>query len=140
MKGSERERDSLPGECRGRDKSGERKEASERGTLTYWRTQRDGQVRIAKESERLAASGHSPTGEHEWSDKSGHLKKARMRQSRGAHILETIEHTGRDKSGQEKNANRRGGTHRLENRDRATSQDRKRKQTGEGHSHTREPS
>jgi hypothetical protein len=37
---------SLPGKCRPRDKSGHGKNPSERGALTSWRAQTEGQVRI----------------------------------------------------------------------------------------------
>src|SRR6266850_173067 len=41
---------SLPGECRWMDKSGHGRNPSERGALTNWRAQTDGQVRTRKES------------------------------------------------------------------------------------------
>src|SRR6266850_408285 len=84
---------SLPGEHRWMDKSGHGRNLSEQGALTFWRAQMDGQVRTRKESERVrgthflestdgwasqdtegirASEGHSPTGEHRWTDKSGH--------------------------------------------------------------------
>jgi hypothetical protein len=44
---------SLPGECIGRDKSAHGKNPSERGALTIWRVNREGQVRTRKASERV---------------------------------------------------------------------------------------
>src|SRR5947208_2050197 len=43
---------SRPGDSRGRDLSGHRKKPTERGTLTYWRRQREGLVRTHKETDR----------------------------------------------------------------------------------------
>jgi len=84
---------SLPGERRQMGKSGHGRNPSERGALTNWRAQMDGQVRTRKESKRVrgthelesadgrtsqdtegiqASEGHSQTGEHRWTDKSGH--------------------------------------------------------------------
>ena len=40
---------SLPGDHRGRDKSGHRKKVTKQGALTNWRPQREGQVRTQKE-------------------------------------------------------------------------------------------
>src|SRR6267142_726512 len=86
---------SHPGERRWTDKSGHGKNLTERGALTNWRAQTDGQVRTRKESDRARGThrlesadgqtsqdterirpseGHSQTGEHRWTDKSGHRK------------------------------------------------------------------
>jgi hypothetical protein len=45
-----RERHSLPGDHRGRDKSGHGKKLTERGALTPWRPQKEEQVRTRKET------------------------------------------------------------------------------------------
>ena len=44
---------SQTGDSRGRDKSGHGKKATDQGTLTSWRWQREGQVRTQKESDQL---------------------------------------------------------------------------------------
>ena len=50
-KGSSRG-NSLPGDHRGRGKSGHRKKVTKQGGLTNWGPQREGQVRIWKESDQ----------------------------------------------------------------------------------------
>src|SRR6267142_118500 len=45
------EGNSLPGERRWTEESGHGRNPSERGALTFWRAQMDGQVRTRKESE-----------------------------------------------------------------------------------------
>src|SRR6267142_1339333 len=83
---------SRPGKHRRMDKSGHRRNTSERGALTNWRVQTDRQVRTRKESEQArgthfleradrrtsqdtegiqVSEGHSRTGEHRWTEKSG---------------------------------------------------------------------
>jgi len=54
---------SLPGDSRGRDKSGHQKKLTKQEALTFWRQQREEQVRIPKET----------------------------KQARGTHILEIVE-------------------------------------------------
>jgi hypothetical protein len=58
-------RGSLPGGHGESENSGHGKEANERGTLTSWRAQREGQVRKRKQ----ASQGHSLPGEHKGRDK-----------------------------------------------------------------------
>jgi hypothetical protein len=55
------------------DKSGHRNKLSEQGTLTAWRAQREGQVRIQKQTEQ--AGGHSLSGESRQGGKSGYRTK-----------------------------------------------------------------
>ena len=87
---------SLPGDSRGRDKSGHRKKATGQGALTPWRQQREGQVRTWKESNQARGTykleiaegwtsqdmerkqpseGHSLPGDSRRRDKSGYIKK-----------------------------------------------------------------
>jgi len=54
---------SLPGDGRGRDKSGHRKKAIEQGALTYWRQQREGPVRTRKESDQARHTHFLETAE-----------------------------------------------------------------------------
>src|SRR6267142_2820655 len=86
---------SHPGDHRQTNKSGHGRNPSEQGALMSWRVQMDRQVRRWKES-KLArgthkpksadgqtsqdmegiqvSKGHSQTGEHRWTDKSGHRR------------------------------------------------------------------
>jgi len=101
---------SPTGECRGRDKSGHRNKLSKQGALTFWRVQRERQVRTQKQTEQArgthilesaegetsqdtetnrASKGHSPTGECRGRDKSGHRNKPSKQ--RGTHSLESAE-------------------------------------------------
>ena len=94
---------------RGRDLSGHRKKATKQGALTCWRPQREGLVRIQKESNqergthcletteggtcqdterKQPSKGHSPTGDHRGRDLSAYEKKATKR---GTHFLKTTE-------------------------------------------------
>src|SRR6267142_1397843 len=89
------ERHSQTGEHRQTDKSGHRKNLTERGALTSWRVQMDRQVRTWKESNRVRGTHilestdgqtsqdmvriqqsevYSQTGECRWTDKSGQRK------------------------------------------------------------------
>jgi hypothetical protein len=68
----ERKRDGSEGnlptrECRGKDKSGQRKKAFKRETLTSWRAQKKGQAKTEKKQD---SEGHSLPEEHRGSDKS----------------------------------------------------------------------
>ena len=98
---------SLPGDCQGRDKSGHGKEVTEKGVLTAWRLQREGQVRTWKESKQVRGThsletteggtcqdmqrkqlskGHSPTGDQ----REGKVRTWKeSNQARGTHSLET---------------------------------------------------
>jgi len=88
---------SLPGDGRGRDKSGHGNKATKRGALTSWRGQREGFVRTQKDSDQVRhthklktaeggtcqnmerkqpSKAHSHTGDHRWRDLSGHRMKA----------------------------------------------------------------
>src|SRR6266850_2159102 len=87
---------SHPEEYRGRDKSGHGNKQSKQGALTFWRVQRERQVRTQKQTEQArgthilesaegetsqdtetnrASKGHSQTGECRGRDKSGHRYK-----------------------------------------------------------------
>ena len=74
---------SQAGECRGRNKSGHGKNASERGEPTDWRAQ--GQVRDSKR--KLASEGHSQTREHRQRGKSVGAKESDR--ARVTHQLES---------------------------------------------------
>ena len=54
---------SLPGDGRGRDKSGQGKKVTKQGTLTSWRWQREGQVRTRKESDQARCTHKLEMGE-----------------------------------------------------------------------------
>ena len=141
---------SRPGECRSMDKSGHRKEQSDRGALTSWRVQIDGQVRTQKGTERprgthilesadrwtsqdternRATEGHSQTGECRLMDKSGHGKE---QSDRGALTTWRVQIDGQVRT--RKGTEGPGGTHQLESADRWTSQDTERNRATEGHS------
>src|SRR6267142_268650 len=99
---------SHPEEYRGRDKSGHGNKQSMQGAPTFWRVQRERQVRTQKQTEQArgthqlesaegetsqdtetnrASKGHSPTGECRGRDKSGHRNKPSKQ--RGTHSLES---------------------------------------------------
>ena len=100
-----------------RDKSGHRNNPTARGALTYWSWDREGQVRIQKESDRARGThilesesggtsqdtesiqlsmGHSLSGDRIGRDKSGHGKNPAERR---ALTLWRPNPIGRDKSG-----------------------------------------
>ena len=57
------EADSLPGDGRERDLSGHGKKQTEQGALTSWRRQREGLVRIRKETDRSRCTHKLETAE-----------------------------------------------------------------------------
>ena len=63
---------SLPGNHRERNKSGHEKEATARGSLTFWRPQMEGQVRARKEDDQVRGTHFLETTAR---DKSGHRRK-----------------------------------------------------------------
>ena len=75
-----------PGDHRGRDRSGHRKKATERGTLTNWKPQREEQVITWKESNQVRSTHKLETIEGETSQD---MKESN--QARGTHQLETTE-------------------------------------------------
>src|SRR6266850_1096516 len=84
--------------------------------------------------ERIQPSeGHSPTGEHRQTDKSGHGKNLTKQ---GALTLWRVQMDGQVRTWKESDQSR--GTHILKSADRQTSQDMERILLAEGHSHTRE--
>ena len=125
---------SLPGECRSMDKSGHGKEQSDRGALTAWRVQIDGQVRTLKGTERprgthklesadrwtsqdternRATKGHSLPGECRSMDKSRHRKE---QSDQGALTSWRVQIDGQVRT--HKGTERPRGTHCLESADR----------------------
>src|SRR5579863_10386244 len=99
---------SQTGDHRGKDKSGHRKKATERGALTNWRPQREGQARTRKESDRAS--------------------------HRGALTYWRPQREGQVRTWKE--SDRARGTHVLETTEGWTSQDTERNQPSEGHSQT----
>jgi hypothetical protein len=71
---SKDERHSLPGE----DKSGQIKKVCEKGALTVWRAQKEGQVRALKESERTKDT-HSLGSAKAETIQNGEIKQERER-------------------------------------------------------------
>ena len=65
---------SLPGDRRGREKSGHGKKVTEQGVLTSWRPQKEGEVRICMER-RQTSKDHSHSRDHRGWNKSGHGNK-----------------------------------------------------------------
>jgi hypothetical protein len=114
------------------DKSGHGKKASERGALTTWRSQSDGQVRTSQESER-ARSTHVLESAERWTSED---TKKNERASKGYSLAG--ERRGDRQVRTRKESERAGGTHELESAKRRTSEDTERKQASEGHSHTGE--
>src|SRR6266850_1989660 len=108
------------------DKSGHGNNPTERGALTNWRAQTDGQVRtrIIRPSE-----GHSLPGERRRTDKSGH---GRNPTERGALTTGRAQTDGQVRT--RKQSNRARGTHFLESADGRTSQDTETIRPSEGHS------
>jgi len=47
---------SLPGDSIGRDKSGHGNKVTKQGALTFWRQQREGQVRTWKETDQVRST------------------------------------------------------------------------------------
>jgi hypothetical protein len=123
---------------------------SERGALTPWGTQTEGQVRTRNESEQArgthtlesadrgtsqdterirASEGHSLSGERRPRDKSGHGMNPT---NRGALTLWRAQTAGQVRTRKESEQTR--GTHILESADRGTSQDTRRIRASDGHS------
>jgi len=134
---------SPTGDGRGRDKSGHGKKATDQGTLTFWRWQREGQVRTRKESDRLRhthflemaeggtsqdterkrpTEGHSQTGDGRGRDKSGHRKKVT---NQGTLTFWRWQREGQVRTQKESDQPR--DTHKLEMAEGGTSQDTERK-------------
>ena len=143
---------SLPGNGRGRDLLGHRKEPTDQGALTSWRRQREGVVRSRKATNQARGTHELETGEE-----GTRQDTERNDQLRRTHKLET--RTGRDLSeyrkkptdqcaltnwrrGREvlvstqKEANRPRCTHSLGTAEGGTCQDTERNQSTEAHSRT----
>ena len=119
---------SLSGDRVRRDKSGHGKKATEEGVLTNWRPHQEGPSQDTKR--KRLNEGDSRTGNSNGKDKSGHEKKATKQ---WALTFWTWHHEEQVRTRNE--SDRARGTHILETASEGTSQDTKRKQLSDGHSH-----
>ena len=92
---------SLSGDGIGRDRSGHRKDPTERGALTNWRQHQEGQVRTRKESDRARGTYSLETASGGTSQDTGRIRPSEGHSLPGDGI-------GRDKSGHGKNPTERG--------------------------------
>ena len=119
---------SLPGEGRGRDLSGQRKKAAERGALTIWIWQREGLVRTQG---KQLSKGHSLLpGGGRGRDVSGHGKKEIERGTL------TDWRQQREELIRTRKGDRARCTHSLETAEGGTCQDTERRRLSETHSLT----
>jgi len=129
---------SLPGHGRGRDKLGHRKKLIDRGTLTSWRRQREGQIKAQKETDRRVthfleateggtsqdmerkkpSEGHLRPGEGRGRDKLGHRREPT---EQGVLTSWRPQRDGQVRTQKERNRER--GTHSLERAEGGISQD-----------------
>ena len=93
--------DSLSGDHRGRDKSGQRKKPSKQGALTNWRPQRERHVRTQKETNQPRGTYFLETTE------GGTCQDTERNQPNKGYLL-SGDHRGRDMSGHRKKPTKQG--------------------------------